>query len=207
MQVPTAKDLWYADNNRPCDFTARKGRRMGFNIDDRLFPNGEQPMAIKVTFYDGVAETLKLVYENEKGFQEKSVTANGSDKVRTATFFINAHADNTGFDHDFDFLLESENEVPVFFVHVIKTKEIYTATYRNIQLNDEMEVFPNPFSNQLNIKLSAKSELNYKILDLVGRPVKEGKLNHSEVMSTSEWEPGIYLLKAEGKKTVKLIKK
>lgn len=128
MKVPTAKQLWYADENKPYDFTARKGRKIGFNIDDRMFPDGEQPMAVKVTFYDGVEGNLKLKYRNNEGIQSDSVISRGEDIVRTATFFIHARTDDTGFDHDFDFILESEAEVPVFFVRVVQTEATYGNT-------------------------------------------------------------------------------
>jgi hypothetical protein len=126
MKVPTAKDLWYADNTRPYDFTARRGRRMGFALDDRMFPPGEQHMAIKLSFYDGFPGTLKLVYRNNDGMQEDSVAANGNDIVRTATFFIRARMDADSL--EFDFELHSEEEVPVFFVRVIKTEPEYRNT-------------------------------------------------------------------------------
>lgn len=128
MQVPTAKDLWYADNSKPYDYKARKGKKIGFNVDDRLFPKGEQAMAIKISLFDGVSGKLKIVYKNNEGIQYDSVATNGEDIVRTVTFFINARMDDTGFDHDFDFILESEEEVPVFFVRVIKTEESYNNT-------------------------------------------------------------------------------
>jgi uncharacterized protein YjdB len=131
IKVPTAKDLWFADNTKPYDFTARKGKKMAFNVDDRLFPKGEQSMAIKVSFYDGVAGSLKLVYENDLGIQEDSVVTTGIDQVRTATFFITARMDTSLGEQDslsHDFELHSEAEVPVFFVRVIKTKNQYINT-------------------------------------------------------------------------------
>lgn len=131
LQVPTAKDLWYADNTKPYDYTARKGKKMAFDIDDRLFPDGEQSMAIKISFYDGVAGSLKLVYENDLGIQEDSIVTTGTDQVKTATFFITARMDTALLDADsleHDFELHSEAEVPVFFVRVIKTEEAYENT-------------------------------------------------------------------------------
>lgn len=126
MLVPSPKDQWYSDGSRPYDYTARKGKKIGFYVDDRMFPGGEQPMAIKVSFYDGVAGTLILVYENNEGIQEDSVITNGTDQVRTATFFIDARLEDNSL--NFDFELHSEEEVPVFFVRVIKTEPAYENT-------------------------------------------------------------------------------
>lgn len=125
LKVPTAKQLWYADENKPYDFTARSGKKIGFYVDDRMFPDGEQPIAIKVSFYDGIQGKIKLNYQTSKGIQSDSVVSHGEDIVRTATFFINARMDEPGFDHDFDFILESDAEVPVCFVRVIKTEATF----------------------------------------------------------------------------------
>jgi len=122
LKINQAIQMWMVQPGKYYDFVARKGKKIGFNIDDHLFNPGEQKMAIKVSFYDGVAGTLKLVYKNEGGVQEDSVKALGEDKIKTATFFIKAYASDTNFDHDFDFILESEEEVPVSFVRVIKTE-------------------------------------------------------------------------------------
>lgn len=122
LKIDQAIQMWMVQPGKYYDFVARKGKKIGFNVDDRLFTPGEQKMAIKVSYYDGVAGTLKLVYKNEGGVQQDSIKALGEDKIRTATFFINAYTSDTNFDHDFDFILESEEEVPVSFVRVIKTE-------------------------------------------------------------------------------------
>jgi len=128
LKIQHAIKMWMVQEDRYYDFIARKGKKMGFDVDDRLFPGGGQSMAVKVTFYDGVAGTLKLVYENNLGRQADSVVATGMDTLRTATFFIDARMDDTGFDYGYDFVLESEEEVPVAFVRVIKTEETYENT-------------------------------------------------------------------------------
>lgn len=128
LQIQQAIKMWMVQEDRYYDYIARKGRKIGFNVDDRLFPGGEQSMAVKVTFYDGVPGTLKLLYQDNQGIQADSVTVLGIDTIKTATFFINARMDDTGFDHDFDFILESAEEVPVVMVRVVKTEEEYENT-------------------------------------------------------------------------------
>ena len=56
--------MWMVQEGKYFDFIARKGKKIGFDVDDLMFPPGEQRMAVKVSFYDGVSGTLKLVYEN-----------------------------------------------------------------------------------------------------------------------------------------------
>ncbi len=200
--------MWMVQNNKYYDYIARAGKKIGFDIDDRIFPNGEQPMAIKVSFYDGVNGILKLVYKNNEGIQSDSVVTTGQDAVRTATFFINARIDDAGFDYGFDFLLESEEEVPVFFVRAIKTKAVYTSVEENTGYDKAINVYPNPFSTWLKFNPSGSSEINFEIIDVFGRTAINGNLNQSSVIYTNNWKPGIYFMKVDGQnKTLKLIKR
>jgi hypothetical protein len=123
VKIDHAIQMWMVDPDRYYDYIARRGRKMGFDVDDRFFSRGEHPLAVKISYYDGVEGTLKLVYRNCKGTQEVPVMTTGQDMVKTATFFIHARMDAPGFEHDFDFELHSEEEVPVFFVRVIKNDE------------------------------------------------------------------------------------
>jgi len=127
LKIQQPRIMWMIENNKYYDYIARKGEKMGFNIDDRMFPKGEQAMAIKVSFLDSVPGTIRLKYATNDGVKTDSVESTGENKIRTATFFINARMDDTGFDHDFDFILESEEEVPVSFVRVIKTETEYIS--------------------------------------------------------------------------------
>jgi len=126
LRIQQAIQMWMVQQNMYYDYIARKGKKIGFDVDDQLFPGGEQAMALKVSFYDGVPGTLKLVYENNLGIQQDSVVTNGTDQIRTVTFFINARLEAE--DLNFDFELHSEEEVPVAFVRVIKTEPSYVNT-------------------------------------------------------------------------------
>ncbi len=205
MKVPTAKDLWYADSKKPYDFTARKGKKMGFDVDDRMFPGGEKEMAIKVSFYDGVPGTLKLLYENNTGIHTESVVTTATDEVRTATFFIKSNLAPKAL--KFDLELHSDEEVPVFFVRVIKTKEVYTSTKKINQSINQIRVSPNPFSYDLKLESDNQVDTNYQITDLLGRKVAEGNMNSSTTINTSYWKNGVYLLKTSYQNAFKLIKK
>jgi len=104
------------------DYIARKGQKIGFAADDVVFPtNVEHDVAIKVSYIDNVVGTLKLVYHNDIGPQQRTINTTGGDVVRTATFFVTAKFDATNFDYDFELQSETGKEVPVSFVRVIKT--------------------------------------------------------------------------------------
>ncbi len=102
------------------DFIARKGKKIGFDVDDEVFSETDQKVAIKVSFFDGVKGTLKLVYKNSQGLQQVPVKTSGKNAVKTATFFVDAIFDENAFPNNYDLELHSEEEVPVFFVRVVK---------------------------------------------------------------------------------------
>jgi len=205
MKVPTAKDQWYADIKKPYDFTARKGQKIGFDIDNKMFPAGEQEFAVKVSYCDSVAGTLILKYENANGIQTESIVTTGSDKVRTATFFIKSNLAPKYL--KFDLELHSAEEVPVFFVRVIKTKETYTSVNTIRQTNNQVKVSPNPFNDLLKLEFDNQDITTYTITDLLGRSVAEGNTKKSITINTGSWKTGVYLLKTNNSNTYKLIKK
>ena len=122
--IPIDKNYssWMYDANKPYDYIARKGQKIGFAADDIVFPtNVEHEVAIKVSYIDNIVGTLKLVYHNNSGPQQKTIHTSGGDVVRTATFFVTAKFDASGFDYDFELQCEAGKEVPVSFVRAIKT--------------------------------------------------------------------------------------
>lgn len=130
--IPVDKnyDSWmYDESNSPEDYIARKGQKIGFAADDVVFPTDvEHSVAIKVSYIDNIVGTLKLVYRNIEGTQERTIHTTGGDVVRTATFFVNAKFDATGFNYDFELQSESGKEVPVSFVRVIKLPPVVNVT-------------------------------------------------------------------------------
>ena len=129
--IPVDKnyDSWMYSESYPEDLIARKGQKIGFAADDLVFPTDvEHSVAIKVSYIDNVTGTLKLVYRNNSGPQEKTITTTGGDVVRTATFFVDATFDASDFDYDFELHFEAGKEVPVSFVRVIKVPPAVDVT-------------------------------------------------------------------------------
>ena len=64
------------------------------------------------------------------------------------------------------------------------------------EFSDEVTVYPSPFGNYLNIDKSFEGELNISIFDMQGREIYRSVLkDHQVKISSSEWLPGIYLVK------------
>lgn len=109
-----SSNLWYVD-------LARKAPKIGIALDDKFLSGGPHAVAVKVTYFDSASEQWSLVYNKGNGGRGiKTINGNSTNKVRTATFFINDFAaPNSGF--DFDFSLESSGgNTPFMFVRVIK---------------------------------------------------------------------------------------
>ncbi|MCK4920106.1 MAG: hypothetical protein KAS71_03615, partial [Bacteroidales bacterium] len=121
VKMQHVRKMWMIEPGNYYDYIARKGKKMGFAADDNVFPTDvEHNVAIKVSYIDNVVGTLNLVYHNNSGLQERTINTTGGDVVRTATFFVNAKFDATGFNFDFELHSETGKEVPVSFVRVIK---------------------------------------------------------------------------------------
>jgi M6 family metalloprotease domain len=63
-------------------------------------------------------------------------------------------------------------------------------------------VFPNPVSNELNIEMTGNAErLNVEILNGIGQVVYRGNFVEKTTVNTSQFNPGVYLIKIESGKT------
>jgi hypothetical protein len=67
------------------------------------------------------------------------------------------------------------------------------------------KVFPNPTENYIRIS-GVKNEQNFKIYNLLGRLVKKGKVYNDDQIDISSFDNGMYLLKLDSGKVIKVIK-
>lgn len=118
LQIPLTKVNWYADPEKPYDYVTRRGKKIGFAIDDRWLSAAPQKTVVKITFYDGVQGTLALVYNDGGGEKMVSCKSQGTSAFKTATFFITLSRAAKGL--GFDFEIRSEERVPLNMVRLIK---------------------------------------------------------------------------------------
>jgi hypothetical protein len=84
-------------------------------------------------------------------------------------------------------------------------KVVSTSELNIVQLN----VFPVPFKNELQINTDYKYNLNYVIMNAQGLKISEGQFNHKVIVDVTNLNSGIYFLRcydAESSGIVKLIK-
>ncbi len=97
--------------------------------------------------------------------------------------------------------------------HVVVTLNGYSSNPSNIiQITDAgvanelgntaIKVYPNPVSNELIIEIKGNSQpINFEILNSIGQMVFKGKVLEKEIIQTSGFSNGIYLIKLENGKS------
>lgn len=120
VKVKQHKKMWMVQNGKVYDYIARKGKKMGFAVDDAWGGGGPQDVVVKVTYFDEGTGTLSIHFKSTSGEQSRSVQLSGSGQLRTASVFLK----DVIFDQkdlDYDLTLQGEgNEIVVSFVRIIK---------------------------------------------------------------------------------------
>jgi hypothetical protein len=119
VKIDHAIRMWMVHGDRRTgeghyyDYVARRGKRIGFNVDKRFLATAGR-VAIKITYFDQHTGTLRLVCRSA----QREVKLLGSGNVKTATFFF----DNLGSGPGHDFVIEGTPEAVVSFVRVVKVR-------------------------------------------------------------------------------------
>lgn len=101
------------------DYTARKGKKIGFYIDKRFLDGYNGNFAIKLTYYDNT--DFNVCYWNSKGMKTCHVRGTGSDREMTVTLIVRDLAKARS--KEFDLWVESPDSVELSMARVIKCDE------------------------------------------------------------------------------------
>lgn len=115
--------MWMVQQGKPYDWIARKGKRIGFDVDDR-WDIAQGDIAIKVSYFDNYAGQLNLVCNNDS--MSKAQLLSGDGKLKTATFFVSGMESNTMGSPNFDFVLKaggSAENIVISMVRIVKTNQ------------------------------------------------------------------------------------
>lgn len=118
LPTPMPVRQWMIQKDQDTDWIARKGRKIGFAVDDRFLPQTPQNVIFKISYYDGIKGSFQLVYKKNGTPVRETITTTGSDEIRTATIYAVASFEAKGFDYDFE--IQSEEKVPISIVRVVK---------------------------------------------------------------------------------------
>ena len=84
---------------------------------------------------------------------------------------------------------------------------VVTIGIEQINLNKSIKVYPNPVSNELVIDFVGNKEvIDFEIFNSIGQLVFKGNFSETIVVQTTDFNPGVYLLKFENSKTVEFKK-
>ncbi len=123
--TPTVKidhpiKMWMVEPNKHFDCIARQGKQIGLAVDDRWAGGGPVDVALKTTYFDKGSGTVDVSVKTSGGIVTKQIKLTGTDKLKTATFFIkDAVFPAKKFDHDITFK-SSDDEAVLSFVRVIR---------------------------------------------------------------------------------------
>ncbi len=137
VKIQQAIKMWMVQDDKYYDFIARKGRKIGFDVDDR-WTGLTDSLAIKVTYFDHNPGTLKL-----RGFQglqpfEKSIELKGDSALRTATFLLPRLTANS-LENNFDFSLEAGENTDSITVSMVR---VIHSDQTSGQIGAVQKVFP-----------------------------------------------------------------
>lgn len=71
-----------------------------------------------------------------------------------------------------------------------------------VDINSVIKIYPNPVSNELIIEMEGNNKkLTFEILNSIGQVISKGNLFEKTTVQTSNFAPGVYLIKLENGKT------
>ncbi len=76
----------------------------------------------------------------------------------------------------------------------------------SVELDNTINVYPNPVSNELTIETEKNDKVNFEILNALGHVVFKGDLINKTTIKTTLFAPGIYIIKFETGDTFKFKK-
>ena len=168
--------MWMVQTDKYYDYIARSGKKIGFDIDAR-WPGLNHQIAVKVSYFDRVAGTLNLVYNNGTQ-QQKSQTLLGDNKLKTVTFFVSKMVLNS-LPNNFDFALEAganTEKIVVSMVRVVQANEIPNAVSN--PKKDKSNITITSHLGNKTIQINAENELKSATLfDTVGKNIFKSELS------------------------------
>ena len=111
--------MWMVNPGQYFDYIARKGQKIGFDVDD-AFTGKSDKFAVKVSYLDSGNGSWSLVYQGKGGVEKRSVQCNDSGSIKTATFFISTDFLNKTIPFDLEIHGNDGYEPVVSFLRIVK---------------------------------------------------------------------------------------
>ncbi|MCW3075456.1 MAG: hypothetical protein JWO32_65 [Bacteroidetes bacterium] len=161
--------------------------------------NYVQPRLINLASANTNIKVLSL-YSAEPAFMQSWVNTN--PYFQPYNDFSTSLAAETGTWKNF---IQKEG-IQWFAYNYMPKKNLTTGLNANID-NDLIEVYPNPVSNNLNLKCSLKGKKNLEVYNVTGKMVFTAAMPGAEATFNLELESGVYFLKLKTDHTETSLKK
>ncbi|MFH4967734.1 hypothetical protein V8G61_05960 [Gaetbulibacter sp. M240] len=120
VKINQAIKMWMVEPGKYYDYVARKGHKIGFDLDDTFLRNNKN-FAVKISYLDEGAGTWHLSFNGTNGVEKRNVTNTNTGQIKTATFFINPDFEAKTLLFDLEIHGEDTYEPTISFLRIIKT--------------------------------------------------------------------------------------
>jgi hypothetical protein len=111
--------MWMVEPHMYYDFVARKGNKIGFDINEDFLSENNQ-FAVKISYLDVDKGNWSLVFNGKNKIEKKSVKNEDTGKIKTVTFFITGDFKNKTMPFDLEIHGEGDFNPTISFLRVIK---------------------------------------------------------------------------------------
>ena len=201
---------WMCYPDQQYDYIARKGSKIGFELDSSFYSNAAaHPIAIKITYLDIPNAQFTLAYYDANQIQQyKTILTTGTDSIMTATFFVNAYFFNSKGVYDFEVQSSDDAslQVPVILVRVVKNDIVIPTTENESTVNNpsKISIYPNPVLDALNLRTNLKGHIT--IVNVFGTNCYDSDYDGQKAIDCSHLISGSYFLKIISNKEVSILR-
>ncbi len=174
----------------------------GGNADDDVWfsfvAKSETPI-ITVVGSNLFNPVLELLNDTKVNITCSNATGNGGAEIINA---MGLEIDSTYYIRVFSFGTDTYGTFSICVSGSFNTNDIFEN-----EVGNQINIFPNPVSNELTIEIRGNKEVTgFEILNSLGQVAFNGNLVEKATISTSNFAPGIYLIKLINGKTFKFKK-
>ena len=119
IKIEQAIQMWMVEPGKYYDYIARKGRKIGFDIDDS-FISFNNKFAVKISYVDQGTGTWSLVFQGLTNVESRKVKCENTGKIKTATFFMNASFQKKTLPFDLEIHGDNGFEPAISFIRLVK---------------------------------------------------------------------------------------
>ena len=203
--------LWTITTQGPYEGTyAAKSGTIGNNQSSTLSIVVESSHPDTVSFYYKVSseENYDYLYFTIDGVKEGSWT--GDINWTKAQYYINSGRHTLKWEYKKDNWMSAGSDMAMIDLISLPLASKSDVGIEEIVSDNEIVVYPNPTCDVVKILTPESRPMQYQLMDLSGRILKQGEFTQEQTLSLASYSNGIYLMRVTDKhnlvKTFKIVK-